>query len=60
MYPEYFGGIVLLAALGKLEFFFPDSGVLTHTKSDGRAPYATMFGTHLIPCREYIRIRHFR
>ena len=60
MYPEYFGDIVLLAALGKRLFFFTVSDMLTHNKSDCRTSYGTMFGRLLIPYREYIRNRDLR
>ena len=41
-YPASFGGVVLLAALGELEFFFTDLDMLTDAKSDCRAPYGAM------------------
>ena len=60
MDPEYFGGIVFLAALGILEFYFTDADMLNHAKSNCCTSYGTISGTHLIPYREYIRICHLR
>ena len=34
--------------------------MLADAKSDCRAPYRTMIGSHSIPNRKYIRIRHHR
>ena len=42
MYPDYFGGVVLLAALGEFEFFFTDLEMLADAKSDCRAPFGAM------------------
>ena len=54
MDPEYFGGIVFLAALGILEFYFTDADMLNHAKCNCCTSYGTISGTHLIPYREYI------
>ena len=53
MYPEYFGGTVLLAALGKLEFFFTDSDMLTHIKSDCRTSYGSVWNASYSILRVY-------
>ena len=59
-YSEYFRRVVLLAALGKFEFPFTDSDVLTEAKSHCSAAYRAMSRPHFVPNHEDISFRHLR
>jgi hypothetical protein len=57
-YFEYFGGVILLAALGKFEFVFTDSDILTQPEFVYRSLYFTMSVMNLGTYCEYIRIAY--